>query len=247
MSASKDSDNSGKTPATSGRARGRPRREHRRDIADALLDITEEILKQEGFSAVTERKVATLAGVSEATIPYYFGDKNGLLFAVVDRCLAFIEESLGTLMDIDAEDPQCSLHFARILIKAHHTRPWIAHLMTAEQQRHDQSPIWERFVRRRGPRSLVQVRDALLRMTTARYGRASKDEQYAMRVSMSLLCVSTGTLSWYTLSEGVGIRFDDLWQAPWLQHVADLVDYHCYLLAGGSGAALRALPLPKPP
>jgi len=125
----------------------------RRDIADALLDAADRVLQEEGFSALTKQKVAKLAGVSESTIPYYFIDKDGLLFAVVDRSLSFIEARLNSLMDIDPRSPTASLQFAETMIEAHHACPRIAQLMTSEQQRHSQSRIWQQHKKRRGPRT----------------------------------------------------------------------------------------------
>jgi AcrR family transcriptional regulator len=228
--------------AGSKRRRGRPRKQDKQHVPDALLDAAESLLKRDGFSTLTERKIALEAGVSETNIPYYFGDKNGLLFAVVDRSLSFIESKFGQLMEIDPASPTASLQFARAMIEAHHTRPWIARLMTSEQQRHDQSPIWKEYSRRRGSRSLIQIRTALLRFTVARYNRVTDDEKYVTRVALSLMCVTSGTLSLCTLSEPIGIGLADMCQDPWLQHVAELVDFHLYQLAGGNTPISARMP-----
>lgn len=217
------------------RSRGRPRRENRRDIRDALLDAAELLIQRDGLSAVTERKIAMIAGVSESMIPYYFGDKSGLLFAVVDRFFAFIEDRLRLLADIEPASHGASREFARAIIDAYFTRPWIAHLMTAEQQRHRVSP--KRYALRRSPDGLVPIRRALMRLAAARHGRVDEDERKATRVTLGLLGVTTSALSWYTLSERMSARFEATQQEPWLQQFANLIDFHCYLLVASDDEA----------
>lgn len=220
-------------PSPARRPRGRPKSTDRRDIANSLMDAAELLMKNDGLSALTEKRIAALAGVSEPTIPYYFGDKNGLLYAVVDRFLSFIEDRLSALMLIDPASTDASQQFARLMIEGHHTRPWIARIMTSEQQRHSESPIWHWYSQRRGSRSLIQIRDALCRQAQARYGTVVSDEAYATRIALSLFCVTTGTLSTHTLTESLGIRLEDIWEPPWLEHVTNLVNFHIHLLGGG--------------
>ncbi len=52
---------------------------------DKILDVTFELLKNEGDFGVTMRKVATLADMSLSNVQYYFKNKDILLKAVADR------------------------------------------------------------------------------------------------------------------------------------------------------------------
>lgn len=51
---------------------------------------------EEGFSAATAKHVAERAGVTWGVIQYHFGDRNGLLMAVVDDGVARLVDSLSS-------------------------------------------------------------------------------------------------------------------------------------------------------
>lgn len=212
------------------RRRGRPRKQDKRNLADALIDAAENLLEQEGIGALTERRIAHGANVSEALIAYYFNDKNGLLFALAERRFAFIEATFNGLLEIEPTDPTASMQFARAMIEAHHARPWTARLMLAELQRREESSVWRQYVERRGSRSLVQIRKALLHQAAARFGAVTDDLDQATRVALSLMCITSGTLSLHALSEPLGISLGAMREEPWLAHVAAMVDAHLLLL-----------------
>jgi AcrR family transcriptional regulator len=65
------------TTADHPRLRGRPPSGGR----DAILNATLELLRDEGVSKLTSRAVAAHAGVSDASVYYHFGDREGLLRA----------------------------------------------------------------------------------------------------------------------------------------------------------------------
>ena len=49
------------------------------------IDVTVQIVLKEGFAAATGRHIADAAGVTWGVIQYHFGDRDGLLMAVIDR------------------------------------------------------------------------------------------------------------------------------------------------------------------
>jgi AcrR family transcriptional regulator len=59
------------------RRRGRPPSGGR----EAILDATLALLREEGVAKLTSREVAARAGVSDASVYYHFGDREGLLRA----------------------------------------------------------------------------------------------------------------------------------------------------------------------
>jgi len=59
------------------RRRGRPPSGGR----EAILDATLALLREEGVAKLTSREVAARAGVSDASVYYHFGDREGLLTA----------------------------------------------------------------------------------------------------------------------------------------------------------------------
>ncbi len=61
-----------------------------------IIDETVRCIVEEGFPAATAKHVAERAGVTWGVIQYHFGDRNGLLMAVVDDGVARLVESLST-------------------------------------------------------------------------------------------------------------------------------------------------------
>lgn len=52
---------------------------------DAILDATEAIMVEEGYAAVTSRRVAERAGLKSQLVHYYFGTMDDLFVAVYER------------------------------------------------------------------------------------------------------------------------------------------------------------------
>jgi TetR/AcrR family transcriptional regulator, regulator of cefoperazone and chloramphenicol sensitivity len=66
------------------------------DTRAKIIDETVRCIVEEGFSAATAKHVAERAGVTWGVIQYHFGDRNGLLMAVVDDGVAKLVESLSS-------------------------------------------------------------------------------------------------------------------------------------------------------
>lgn len=66
------------------------------DTRVRIIDETVRCIVEEGFSAATAKHVAERAGVTWGVIQYHFGDRNGLLMAVVDDGVAKLVESLSS-------------------------------------------------------------------------------------------------------------------------------------------------------
>jgi len=50
-----------------------------------LLDAAEELFTEKGFENTTVVEIGERAGISHGSIPWHFGNKSGILFAVVSR------------------------------------------------------------------------------------------------------------------------------------------------------------------
>jgi AcrR family transcriptional regulator len=72
---------------------------------DAIVAAALEIVRDEGLSHLTTKEVARRAGVSEASVFYHFGDKVGLLRAVVLAGLAPVERFDPSHLADDASEP----------------------------------------------------------------------------------------------------------------------------------------------
>jgi TetR/AcrR family transcriptional regulator, regulator of cefoperazone and chloramphenicol sensitivity len=66
------------------------------DTRAKIIDETVRCIVEEGFAAATAKHVAERAGVTWGVIQYHFGDRNGLLMAVVDDGVAKLVDSLSS-------------------------------------------------------------------------------------------------------------------------------------------------------
>lgn len=66
------------------------------DTRAKIIDETVRCIAEEGFPAATAKHVAARAGVTWGVIQYHFGDRNGLLMAVVDDGVSRLVESLSS-------------------------------------------------------------------------------------------------------------------------------------------------------
>jgi len=67
--------------------RGRPPAENQRHVVQDLIEATEQALGQKTAKEITIREISTAAGTSEAMVRYYFGNKDGLLLAVIQELM----------------------------------------------------------------------------------------------------------------------------------------------------------------
>ena len=63
----------------------------------AILDAAEELFSARGYDGASLGEIGRLAGTSSALPAYFFGDKDGLYHAVLERLLAEREQRLGPL------------------------------------------------------------------------------------------------------------------------------------------------------
>ncbi|MBN3526967.1 TetR/AcrR family transcriptional regulator [Paenibacillus apiarius] len=64
-----------------------------------ILNITLELIKSEGFEAVTVRKIASMANVNIALVNYHFGTKQKLINEAVKVLLVSFQDSFEVLDD----------------------------------------------------------------------------------------------------------------------------------------------------
>jgi AcrR family transcriptional regulator len=84
-----------KAPASPTRRTSAPRKRGD-DTRAKIIDETVRCIVEEGFAAATAKHVAERAGVTWGVIQYHFGDRNGLLRAVVDDGVARLLASLSS-------------------------------------------------------------------------------------------------------------------------------------------------------
>ena len=68
-----------------------------------------EILREEGFSAVTKRRVAKRLGIAHGNVGYYFPTRESLWRAVIDYEISEIDDKYPSDLETDTNDPQSCL------------------------------------------------------------------------------------------------------------------------------------------
>jgi TetR/AcrR family transcriptional regulator, regulator of cefoperazone and chloramphenicol sensitivity len=90
------------------RQRGTRAQERGERTRALVIDETIRCIREEGFAAASTRHIIDRAGVTWGVIQYYFGDRDGLLSAVIEHASTTLTASLSQIADTAAEvsDPQ---------------------------------------------------------------------------------------------------------------------------------------------
>lgn len=126
----------------------------------AILDATEQIMHEEGYAAVSSRKIAAKAGLKSQLVHYYFRSMDDLFLALFQR----VEEQqfqrltqaiaskkpLHTLwkISIDANGPWLNKEFIALATHREHLRREIAR--AAERTRRVYAAVLSRVLEERG-------------------------------------------------------------------------------------------------
>ena len=104
---------------------------------EQLLDVTTEIISDQGFQAVSIKSVALRAGISRAVVYEHFGDLPALLTSVVEREMSRAQAQVSetALPELSRGDPQeLMLESLRTFLRAVRDHPgtWRLVLMPPE-------------------------------------------------------------------------------------------------------------------
>ncbi|GIG56115.1 TetR family transcriptional regulator [Longispora fulva] len=159
----------------------------------AILDAAVEILEAEGFAALSTRKIAERARASKETIYHQFGDRHGLLEAIVLREAAATNERVRAALDAPDGAPvrpvlllavtglltlltgSRSLALNRTAIAGIPAAPELAELLLAHG-RHTTGPLFEALLARAHHEGELRCPDPADAFTIL-YGLAVRDAQ----------------------------------------------------------------------
>jgi AcrR family transcriptional regulator len=110
----------------------RRRSRQREDARRAILEATDSLLAEEGVERFSMRRLAELCGYTAPTIYHHFGDKNGLIDALIDDRFRRL---LVTLSDSPrGKDPLAALRtMAESFVQFGLDHPAHFHLLTARK------------------------------------------------------------------------------------------------------------------
>jgi AcrR family transcriptional regulator len=164
---------------------GRPRDTDR--TRSDILDIATEEFAAKGLTGARIDEIAERTHTSKRMIYYYFGSKEGLYTAVLERCYTGIRE-VERVPDLDAMDPAAALRTVVEVNFDHHVRnPDFVRLVMSENIAHGAHVAKLESVRTRS-QSIVETLGALLqRGVEAGVFRRDVDA-VSLHMSISALC-----------------------------------------------------------
>lgn len=118
------------------RTPGRPASDHAPDTRDQLLAAADRLFAEHGATGVSLRELASEAGVTSAMVHYYFGSKDGLYDAMLERTFERVIERVNALVErgrLDADAPHDPLRdLLEILTSTFAAEPWLPALVVRE-------------------------------------------------------------------------------------------------------------------
>lgn len=124
-------------PTPHARRPGRPPRPRTAEAAGdevrrRLLRVAQELFAERGYAAVSVRALARAAHVSPAMIAYYFGDKAGLLDAVLDDVFESLLSGLRRLAESPAPPGGAPERLVRLYLETIGREPWLPSFIVRE-------------------------------------------------------------------------------------------------------------------
>lgn len=110
---------------------GRPPAAADQTVRQQLLAAARSLFAQQGYDAISIRKVADAAQVNPAMIHYYFGSKEGLYEAMLTDTFAPLMERLGTVL-ASADDADALRNFFKLYMHTLGANPWMPPLILRE-------------------------------------------------------------------------------------------------------------------
>jgi AcrR family transcriptional regulator len=202
------------------RGPGRPAADERPETRDALLDAASHLFARRGAARVSLRRVAEEAGVTPAMVHYYFGDKDGLYDAMLERTFGRLIERVGRVAGgTEGGDRERLADFLAVVTRAFTAEPWIPTLMVREVLS-EEGRFRERFIQVYASR-MAELLPGLIRDEIAA-GRF-RDDLDPRLAFLSLMGMAVFPFVARPVVERVlGIDYDEAFARRFADHTRDL-------------------------
>jgi len=118
------------------------RQERTRQSRELILTAAEQLFAERGYRATSLVDVAERSGVSRGSIPWHFGDKQGLLQAVVDKLRSDMQRAMSTPLPAGPDGVAAIVGLSMTAVRTGTNRLFLTLLQEAGST---ESPIRESF------------------------------------------------------------------------------------------------------
>lgn len=200
---------------------GRPGRKARRDVAADLLRALETSLRTRSHLDISAEEIARQANAYPNMIRYYYGSKDGLLAAAIDRLVGRADEMLRQLERGILREADPTRGLVRAMIIPYYASPHVTGIMLIESYRPG-SPLMGMYSGRGAWRVFFRVERLIRRLIAAGIYRADLDPR---RACLSLLSLASGPMTIGPLRGADETSAADRFDADlWIDHVSALLD-----------------------
>lgn len=129
---------------------------------DQLLETASAIMREGDIVDISLSELSLRSGLNSALVKYYFGNKAGLLKALLDRDMAGIVHSVDALMAKDMAPEQRLRRHIGAVVDTYYTTPYLNRLLM-------------RLVRESDPEEAHRIADSYLTPLSRAYDRLIED------------------------------------------------------------------------
>ncbi len=112
------------------RQRRRRQADRREESCESILDAAEELFAQRGYHGVTLREIAKASGADTSLLHYYFGTKDALFKAVIERRADMVNNS--RMASLDAYDAECGGDYTALGLVSAYLKPTFEFMIKGE-------------------------------------------------------------------------------------------------------------------
>jgi AcrR family transcriptional regulator len=103
-----------------------------KDAKEKLIEAGERLFAEKGLAGVSIRELSKAAGANSALISYYFGGKEGLYAAILEKQFAPIGELLDAVKGIQTSPTEKIMGYAHNVVLIHKKMPFLTKFLMGE-------------------------------------------------------------------------------------------------------------------
>lgn len=183
-----------------------------RKLSDSLLSATENGLHSKSHLDLTTREIAKSAGTNVAMINYYYNNKDGLFYNLVDNLISRVAKLLDQIeKDLDKNTCDPIDRIVRGLLEVNTRHIAAVHIVLVETLR-PSSPITEKYSSRHGSESFLRISRIFQKLVNLGVYRKDLDAATAtwllVSLTSGLLCLKP---SWKAMGESIEFPETQSW------------------------------------